>query len=184
MKQKIKIYRMSIARVFPATHPRAGGLTHFAQAIIQAKKIHTVRAIKPNSKTWNDKIHEVLDGKAVLVVYQWNGKPYSSDGCTNQFVFGTNQTQGFINELLKSDKYRYAIPVIDSGIGVQKALFIDELGCISVVNTEHAEVNINEYYYSTIARNDGLSLEDFKAWFADNDFSKPFEIIHFTEFRY
>jgi hypothetical protein len=169
-EKKIKIYR-----VFPAGHPRAGELTHFAQAIIQARKIHT----KPNSKTWGEKIREVLDGKAVLVVYQWNGKPYSSDGCSNPFVFGTGETKDFIYELMKSDKYSNTIPIIDSGIGVQKALFVDELDCVSVANTEHAEVNTVSY--STIARNDGLSLEDFKTWFADKDL---IEIIHFTEFRY
>ncbi|MDR2384188.1 MAG: hypothetical protein LBD80_00800, partial [Tannerella sp.] len=149
MKQRIKIYRMPIARVFPATHPRAGEKTHFTQAIINGqgcsvcsgrhssvicidlncndasivKKIHTIRVFKPNSKkTWTDKIREVKDGKAVLVVYQWDGKPYSKEGNTTLFVFGTDQTQGFINE-----QYKCAIPIIDSGIGVQKALFVDEL---------------------------------------------------------
>ncbi len=36
----------------------------------------------------------------------------------------------------------------------------------------------------TLARNDGLSLEDWEAWFKDYDLSKPMAIIHFTPFRY
>jgi hypothetical protein len=179
---KIKIYRMPIARVFPAGHPRAGELTRFGRSIFNARKIHTIRAINPKSKTWGEKIKEVLDGKAVLVVYQWDGKTYSSDGCINLFVFGVSATKDFIDELMKSDKYKCATAIIDSGIGVQKALFIDELDFVSIANIEHAEVNTVSY--STIARNDGLSECDFNAWFKDCDLRKPFEIIHFTNFRY
>jgi hypothetical protein len=235
MKQQIKVYRMSIARVFPKKHPRAGEPTNFKHKMIIAlkdcalscecgwygeyeeltpcafengyncdgtvyvddsrcpecngypqgydEKIHTIRVLNSNSKkTWSEKISEVQEGKAVLVVYPWDGKSYSKDGNTNLFVFGRDQTEDFINELMKSDRYKCATPVIDSGLGVQKALFADELSCVSVANTEHAEVNIVSY--STIARNDGLSPEDFKAWFAEKDLSKPFEIIHFTKFRY
>jgi len=36
----------------------------------------------------------------------------------------------------------------------------------------------------TLAKNDGLSLQDFKDWFKGYDFSKPMAIIHFTRFRY
>lgn len=36
----------------------------------------------------------------------------------------------------------------------------------------------------TLAHNDGLTLEDFKAWFKGYDLSKPMALIHFTGFRY
>lgn len=36
----------------------------------------------------------------------------------------------------------------------------------------------------TLSTNDGLSLQDFKDWFKEYDFSKPMAIIHFTPFRY
>ncbi len=36
----------------------------------------------------------------------------------------------------------------------------------------------------TLAKNDGLSLQDFKDWFKGSDFSKPMAVIHFTDFRY
>ena len=35
-----------------------------------------------------------------------------------------------------------------------------------------------------LAKNDGLSLDDFKAWFKSYDLSQPMAIIHFTSFRY
>lgn len=35
-----------------------------------------------------------------------------------------------------------------------------------------------------IAENDGLTVEDWKAWFTGMTFDKPLPIIHFTKFRY
>ena len=35
-----------------------------------------------------------------------------------------------------------------------------------------------------LAKNDGLSLSDFRAWFAGSDFAEPFGIIHFTNKSY
>ena len=35
-----------------------------------------------------------------------------------------------------------------------------------------------------LAKNDGLSLEDFTAWFKGYDLSETMAIIHFTPFRY
>jgi hypothetical protein len=143
-------------------------------------KLHTIRAInKSKSNTWSDKIKDVQEGKAVLVLYRWNGKPYSADGCANLFVFGIDAVREFIDELMKSDKYRYAIPVIDSGIGVQ---------ILSIGNDWHTwvlGVLCGDYpEIDEIAKNDGLSVEDFKAWFKSYDLSNFMEIIHFTKFRY
>jgi LysM repeat protein len=35
-----------------------------------------------------------------------------------------------------------------------------------------------------IAENDGLTVEDWKAWFTGMSFAEPLPIIHFTKFRY
>lgn len=35
-----------------------------------------------------------------------------------------------------------------------------------------------------LAKNDGLSIDDFEAWFKNYDLSEPMVIIHFTKFRY
>jgi len=37
---------------------------------------------------------------------------------------------------------------------------------------------------NSIARNDGLSFDDFEEWFKDYDLSKPMAIIHYSDFRY
>jgi hypothetical protein len=201
-KEKIKIYRLPLSRVFPATHPRAGEPTEFRYLIETGLKnaplrdlpfncdyfgkIHTIRAINPESKSknWIEKIEEVKEGKAVLVVYRWNDRPYSTDGCTNLFVFGTRETENFIKELMRQEKYDDAISVIDSGIGTQKLNWCTS-ETASVTPSVYEDfplgmpVNILE-----LAENDGLSVEDFKAWFKNYDLSKQLIIIHFTNFRY
>jgi hypothetical protein len=198
MKQKIKIYRMSLSRVFPAKHPRAGECTYFHKKLcktlcvltaencnekvwqlVRNGKLHTIRA---NYPLWKKRIDEVTGGKAVLVIYQWNGKPYSADGNTNLFIFGTSAVKDFIDELMELEKYQSALPILDSGLGVQKALFIPELQIVAVGNEEEGEVHSTGY--SEIATNDGLSLVDFKAWFQDYDLNKPMAIIQLTNFRY
>ena len=43
---------------------------------------------------------------------------------------------------------------------------------------------VNDVLSETLAKNDGLSDDDFREWFKKIDFSKPMAIIHFTDFRY
>jgi hypothetical protein len=194
MKQKIKIYRMPLSRVFPATHPRAGKRTFFFEKIIDGVgkwdgsseycgiKIHTIRADEKG--LWKHRVEEVQQGNAVLVLFEWRGNPYSKDGTTNLFVFGASAAKGFIDELLATEKYSGAYPVIDSGIGTQEA-WITISGRAGSCRTGYERYRYGiEYYLSVIAQNDGLSLDDFRAWFEDYDLSKPLTIIQFTEFRY
>ena len=152
---KIKTYRMSISRVFPATHPRAGEDTEFEVKIKNAIyvqetgnqpsyayheiKRHTIRA---NYPLWKKRIDEVNAGEAELVLYEWTGKPYKS---------GTR-------ELFRFSK--------DDGIGVQEL-----------------DLRLN-VYNKTLAHNDGLSLQDFRYWFKDYDLSQPLAIIWFVNKRY
>jgi hypothetical protein len=141
MRQKIKIYRMSLAKTFPATHPRKGEKTNFKESILNSLKInagckdcskdrngvscfycnrsanrkcHTCRA---NFPLWKKRIDEVIAGRAVLVFYEWNSKPYSKDRTRNLFIFGTSAVEDFIYDLEGDKKYMDAIPVIDSGLG-------------------------------------------------------------------
>lgn len=42
----------------------------------------------------------------------------------------------------------------------------------------------SDYTLDDFAKNDGLSVEDFKSWFKGQDFKTPKAIIHFSNFRY
>lgn len=175
--KKIIRYRLGVSRVFPATHPRNGESTYFVKKILNTvrhtgyyasdneenvdmiNKLHTMRA---NYPLWEKRMKKVQEGEAVIELFYWEGKPYHS----KQIVFAT------------LDK--------DSGVGVQSyhiAEWEDEDG------TERAGYCIDNriirgFALDYLAKNDGLSLEDFKEWFRNYDLSKEMAIIHFTEFRY
>ena len=120
------------------------------------EKLHTLRE---KYDTWKYRIDEVNAGNAVLSVRKWSKKPF----CSKQV------------ELFLFDK--------DSGIDVQKALFVDSLSMVAIGNIEKNKVMSIEY--KTISNNDGLSEQDFWDWFKGYDLSKPKAIIHFTQkFRY
>lgn len=171
MKQPmIKHYRMPVSRTYPTNHPEKGEPTYFIERILTAlgkdegwmllPKLHTIRG---KFEKWAKIMKEVQEGRAVLDLYYWNGKPYRKG--STQFVFAT------------LDK--------DSGCGIQKLLISKEsnnkyLGTIlTPENYTTSYVSI-----SVVAQNDGLQLEDFKAWFKSIDISKHVAIIQFTSFRY
>lgn len=163
MKKLIR-YRISIAVKFPATHPRKGELTGFVDKIKgNFCLLHEWLAggakkhtIRGNYELWQKRFEKINRGEAVIEPYYWAGKPYNS----KQVVFMT---------LGKDD-----------GIGLQKLEF-SASGLFGMIKEDD---DFPEESISTIAQNDGLSLDDFKAWFKGTDLSKPLAIIHFTDFRY
>lgn len=175
--EKIKRYRLGVSKTFPNTHPRKGEETFFVEKIQNnanlscmseitrmfsttefGVKIHTIRS---NYPLWEKRMKEVQAGRAVIELFYWEDKPYRS----KQVVFAT------------LDK--------DSGCGVSKIQFAQNHvkdGCYhGIVSNDGITTVVNE---ETLAQNDGLSIEDFKAWFKGYDMSEPMAIIHFTKFRY
>ena len=84
--KKMKTYVITLSRHFLANHKRAGEETHFKEKFLLGQgltdydtpsiaKIHTIRA---NYPLWEKRIKEVQDGRAVLSIRQWIGKPYRS----------------------------------------------------------------------------------------------------------
>lgn len=189
--QKIKRYRLSVRRTFPEGHPRAGQETGFIRKIENAVlgkcyrcaaknnkglclefecqehdvwcKLHTVRA---NYEYWKKITEQVQRGEAIIELFYWSGSPYNSkrDG-SKQVVFAT------------LDK--------DSGCGVQELKFLDSKFDFPYVLFMHNPLSrVFKGLQRDLAKNDGLSLDDFKAWFKSYDLSKPMAIIQFTGFRY
>lgn len=82
----MKTYVITLSRHFLANHKRAGEETHFKEKFLLGQgltdydtpskaKIHTIRA---NYPLWEKRIKEVQEGRAVLSIRQWTGKPYKS----------------------------------------------------------------------------------------------------------
>lgn len=180
----MKTYVIMISRTFPATHPRKGEETEFLEKILQSDtgrtpdrigntswflnfmrheytpKLHTCRA---NYELWSKRVAEVQAGRAELSLRYWEGKPYRS----RQYEF---LRLGWVD-----------------GIGIQELSSISGFNKIAKwqdVIIYKDDNSLSEIPISTLAQNDGLSIQDFKDWFEKYDLSKSMAIIHFTKFRY
>lgn len=71
----MKTYVLTVSQKFAARHPRAGELTNFPSAILEGRKIHTIRA---NFELWEKRVKEISDGAARLSIRIWTDKPYRS----------------------------------------------------------------------------------------------------------
>lgn len=180
----MKTHVLILSKTFPVTHPKAGQPTYFNQKLMRAvyrdfsdidvvdrewikpsvrdrfipAKLHTIRG---NYERWKKIIDEVRSGEAILSVRQWTGKPYNSK---------QEEIQRFTNR---------------DYISVQKLVFdnsmIDPLCYPIIGDGPFADELAND---EELAANDGLSLADWRAWFAKEDKSQSFAIIQFTSFRY
>ncbi len=169
----MKTYVITLSKRFPAGHNRAGDLTFFHEALLNAlhnaestltvddaddtsiniydRKIHTIRG---NYPLWEKRIGEVERGEACLSIREWIGKPYHSKQV----------------EIVKLTK--------ENGVGIQKAYFLHPYDCGSIYVSQKSNKAL-------VATNDGLSLADWMSWFSSQ--RKPLEpmaVIHFTKFRY
>lgn len=161
----MKTYVITLSKVFPATHPRAGQPTGFFDKFMAGQadsrkgwlvspKLHTIRA---NYALWAERIAKVQRGEAVLSVRQWLGRPYMSKQVT------------------------IATLTAEDGVGLQQLTDIDTNAycfypCVRIDKRAIDKV--------LVANNDGLSLDDWREWFKKYDHTKPLAIIHFTSFRY
>lgn len=143
----MKTYVLTISKNFPLTHPRKGQPTEFIEKIVSGHKIHTIRE---NVELWTNRAKEVNEGRAIISIRQWSGKPYRS-------------------KQVEVGQY--------TSIGVQ-TIELTLLGYF--IDTVESEVSTK-----VLAAFDGLSFEDFKAWFKGAwKINEPKVIIHFTDFRY
>jgi hypothetical protein len=170
-QEAMKKYVITLSKVFPTTHPKAGiptGFEHKLHAAINGwsdhahLKLHTIRA---NYPLWAKRFEQIERGEAYLSVRQWSGKPYASK-------------QVEIARLTKED-----------GIGLQELTFYKECRLSPAKYTlENFEIDGKWQEGNTrmLAENDGLTLADWEAWFSNPkyDLSEPMAIIHFTKFRY
>lgn len=163
-KTKIKApvtYYLTLSQVFPSTHCRAGEPTGFKEAFFNGQdterddgKLHTIRA---NYDFWAKRFEKIAAGEAVLFIREWVGKPY-----------GKGSTQREIARLTRED-----------GIGLQRLTVAGT--CIGYHPTFLDGVSVPS---DVIARNDGLSEQDWRNWFAGYKIDGPLAVIQFTKFRY
>ena len=159
----MKTYILMLSRRFPVNHPKAGQPTFFRDKLLASvfhnqeywQKLHTIRA---NYLLWEKRIKEVKEGKAILSLRQWADKPYRSK---TQEIVRLTASDGVGMQILEFDKDRDGM-----------------------VSWNFFDIDGKYPSLEDVAHNDGLSLEDWKAWFKDYNFSHPLAVIHFTPFRY
>ena len=166
----MKTYNIMLSKVFPATHTRKGEPTYFSQKVQACQhptafpnelpKLHTIRE---NYNLWRDRIAQVQAGEAEICLRQWTGAPYRS-------------------KTVEIMRLGY-----DDGVGIQKLNF-GWRGDKQVPVIEGWYMDGECGSKKELAKNDGLSLEDWQEWFKahekDTVYDKPLAIIHFTSFRY
>jgi hypothetical protein len=162
MKKK-KVYVLTVSRVFPKTHPRSGERTGFPSAIINALVI----------------------GKTECKIHTIRG---------NYELWKKSADKINAGEAVLSIRYWSGVPY------QSKQVEFMELGAIGIervqiLNTsEEMQIEVEEKecpWISEVAKNDGLSPEDFSNWFFPKKIIKNYDecvfdgaIIHFTNFRY
>jgi len=175
MAKKLKTYVIFVSRTYPAYHSKKGQPTNFVEKIScgcqcpgecdicdfkLGKKITTFRG---NYPLWKKRIDEVLAGNAVIVL------KYHTLG---RYVKGNQQIE-------------FARLDMDSGVGIEEVLFDNAKIYYAYLKTDHKKKK--KYMpIRLIAKNDGLTYDDFSVWFekGDYDLKKSFACIHFTSFRY
>ena len=153
----MKTFVLTVSRVFPATHKRKGEQTYFADRILSGQTIPSNKWMKIHTIRANYELWE----KRIKQVQE--GKAILSIRYWLDKPYRSKQV-----EICQLDK--------DSGIGVQK-IFIDGIYRYKIDDGDL------QWGSDDLAKNDGLSVEDFKEWFRCYDL-RPMAIIHFTKFRY
>lgn len=195
-----------LSKTFFPQHYKAGKPTYFEQKtlaeqlgkpgitivengeekVVEGRKKHTCRA---NYKYWEDKIAKLKEKGGVLSIRQWIDKPYKQPGQATIVDIPAEVVGVQKLELRRERK-------VIQHFAEEKKEPITE----TITYDWKAEVNGWETPISLIAANDGLTLEEFKAWFApvfdeaekkykflasaSNATILDFAIIHFTKERY
>lgn len=120
------------------------------------EKFHTIRA---NYGLWEKRFEEIEAGRACMSIRFWSGIPRRSKQVE---VIQLNREHGIGLQKLKFEKDEYGYPSIK----------------LYTVDGKYAST------IRRIAKNDGLSYDDWSEWFKGYKLDEPLAIIHFTKIRY
>lgn len=183
-----------LSKTFFPQHPKAGEPTGFKEKVKSGQKRHTCRC---NYDYWRERIERLQQRGGVLSLRQWSGKPYEK-GSTQELIMDVPASMVEVQRLVMSREQDTESEVLVEGSdGVFAKATDTEYRYFAEVEGHHVPVE-------TLAKNDGLTLEDFKAWFnpvfdeyesnvqvtkngveiKPSKTSLTFAVIQFTTFRY
>ena len=179
MQKKIII---SLSRVFPVTHSRRGEPTDFASKLASGEKKHTIRR---NYDLWKVNAEKMERGKFYLSIRQWSGKPYNSpqvEIAQRHNPIGVQPVELYYH----ADNDTITAKVMRGERRISSLDYPEPKPTFANATIDGREWLDADCY--TLAKNDGLSVQDFKEWFFGKDpkEDKVFKggIIHFTDLRY
>lgn len=165
---------VTLSKKFFPQHPRKGEETLFREKVLSGSKRHTCRN---NYEYWKKKIDRLKEVGGVLSVRQWSANPYRSPQETvKEIPAGLVGVQKLILHREKEITEHYAE-------GIPKPV------AITTCYEYTAVVDGYNTPLELLAVNDGLTPEEYKAWFApvfdkEKADTLEFAIIHFTKERY
>lgn len=137
-------------KFFPA-HYRAGQETEFKAKVLAETKKHTCRS---NYEYWAKKIARVKETSGVLSVRQWSEKPYRSP-------------QEVITEVPADIVSAQKLELRRDKVMVEHYVEGERSPIATSWNYDYtAQVDGRLVPLLALAENDGLNVEEFKAWFA------------------
>lgn len=144
---------VSLCRVFPKGHRKAGEATDFEDKVKDGRKIHTIRY--NGNDVWTKRYKDIMEGRKYLSLRQWTGRPYNSEQM----------------EIAKVEK-----------IGLQKVTMTYSSGD----SLPKVWIDGKPQDIEAVAKNDGMTVEEFVEWFFGNSKENIFEgvVIQFTDFKY
>lgn len=177
---------VTLSKTFFPKHPRKGQNTGFRDKVTAGRKVHTCR---PNYEYWRAKMEKLTKTGGVLSIRQWIGRPYHQPGqeTITDIPAGTAGVQKLE---LRRERHTVNHFAEESTKAVATTTYYDWM----------AQVDGSGVPLEVLAENDGLTVEDFKAWFAPafdaaekkypelaaaaSGLTIDFAIIHFTKRRY
>ena len=158
---KPKCYVIMVAKNYPKKHLREGEPTNFKEQILNGDKIHTIRQ---NYELWEKRIKKVQEGIAYLSLREWSDSPYKSK-------------QVEVRQLHQEDGV--GIIPVEKRNGGQIWHYCEDPTSFDFTPLKPlGDKNL------TLAKNDGLEIEDFISWFENVEKNKPLALIYFSHFRY
>ena len=154
---------ITLSRYFPVKHSKAGEPTKFRDAFNAGQVFNRgSECLYVRPKLHTIRANYPLWEKRIKEVQEGNA------------VLSVRQWTG---KPYRSKQVEIARLTAKDGVGVQMLEFTDS-------RLRFPYIDDNWENMTTLAKNDGLSLEDWVEWFRGYDLSKPLAIIHFTKFRF
>lgn len=154
----MKTYVITLSKTFPKGHPRQGEPTGFEDKLLNA--------LNGASPEQPKKLHTIRANLGL-----WAERFSEIDA--GKAVLSIRQWTG---APYRSKQREIARLTKEDGIGIQPLCLVDLFRATTIVD--------GKIELPVLAKNDGLTFDDWYYWFRGYDISQPLAIIHFTKFRY